>query len=99
MANRLNQKITVYTLHHTWYGRLLAAVAGALLLLLAIFFFTFFIIIFALLAMVTTVYIFLFGRRHEKTTPPNIIEVEYLISSPEDELEDLHRKKDNDPQS
>lgn len=95
MTNQMNQKITFYTLPQTWYGRLLAAVVGALLLLLAIFFFTFFIIIFVLSAVVMTIYVFLFGRKQEKTTTPNMIQVEYLFTDAKDESEDLEGQKDN----
>ena len=95
MTQKLDQNITIYTLPQTWYGRFLAAVVGALLFFLAIFFFTFFIIIFALLAIVATVYLFLFGRKQEKTTPSNIIQVEYFLSKHADNSDDLDQRKDD----
>jgi len=97
MTNRMNQNIRIYTLPQTWYGRLLAAVVGVVLLLLAIFFFTFFIIIFAISAIVMTIYIFLFGKKYEKTTSANMIQVEYFLDDPQDESEVSDHKKDKSP--
>ena len=83
-----NQKIKIYTLPQTWYGRLLATVVGALLLLLGIFFFTLFFVIFAILAIVFTIYISFSGRKPEKTASPNIIRIEYYHDNSEDEPSD-----------
>lgn len=87
----------IYTLPQTWYGRLLAAVVGVLLLLLAIFFFTFFLIIFALAAIAMTIYVFLFGRKYEKTTSADMIQVEYFLDDLQDESEILDNKKNKSP--
>lgn len=97
MANRMNQKVRIYTLPQTWYGRLLGAVVGVVLLLLAIFFFTFFIIVFALSAIVMTIYIFLFGKKYEKTTSADMIQVEYILDDPPEESEVLDSQKDKSP--
>lgn len=86
-----NQKIRIYTLPQTWYGRLLATVVGALVLLLGIFFFTLFLVIFALLAIVFTIYISFAGRKPEKTMSPNIIRIEYSHDNNEDEPSDPSR--------
>jgi predicted membrane protein len=85
MAKEPDLNVKFFIVPQTWYGRLFAAVAGALLFLLLIFFFTLFLIVFVLLAIVVTIYIFLFGRKFEKTTSPNIIQVEYFLASPEEE--------------
>ena len=94
MTNGMNQKVRIYTLPQTWYGRLLAAVVGVVLLLLAIFFFTFFIIVFALAAIITTIYVFLFGRKYEKTTSGDMIQVEYFFDDSQDESDVSDRQKD-----
>jgi glucan phosphoethanolaminetransferase (alkaline phosphatase superfamily) len=93
----MNQKIRIYTLPQTWYGRLLTAVVGVVLLVLAIFFFTFFIIVFAISAIIMTIYIFLFGKKYEETTSEDMIKVEYFLNDIKDESEELHSKKDNSP--
>mgnify|MGYP005848663031 CR=1 FL=1 len=100
MSSGPHQRIKIYTLPQTWYGRLLGAVVGAVLLLLAIFFFTFFIIIFAVVAIAATVYLFLFGRKYEGPTSPDkirpdIIRVEYLPDNSEDESGNVNFKKDD----
>ena len=92
MTNGMNQKVRIYTLPQTWYGRLLAAVVGVVLLLLAIFFFTFFIIVFALAAIITTIYVSLFGRKYGKTTTSNMIQVEYLLDDDESEVHDRQER-------
>jgi uncharacterized membrane protein YdbT with pleckstrin-like domain len=97
MANRMNQNIRFYTLPQTWYGRLLAAVVGVVLLLLAIFFFTFFIIVFALSAIIMTIYVFLFGKKYEKTASGNMIQVEYIFDDAPEESEALDGQKDKSP--
>ena len=97
MTNRMNQNIRFYTLPQTWYGRLLAAVVGVVLLLLAIFFFTFFIIVFALSAIVMTIYVFLFGKKYEKTSSANMIQVEYILDDPPEKSEALDSQKDKSP--
>ena len=97
MTNGMNQRVRIYTLPQTWYGRLLAAVVGVVLLLLAIFFFTFFIIIFALAAIITTIYVFLFGRKYEKSTSADMIQVEYFLDDSQDESEVLDSKKKKSP--
>jgi predicted membrane protein len=97
MINRMNERVRIYTLPQTWYGRLLAAVVGVLLLLLAIFFFTFFLIIFALAAIAMTIYVFLFGRKYEKTTSADMIQVEYFLDDLQDESEILDNKKNKSP--
>jgi membrane protein implicated in regulation of membrane protease activity len=97
MTNRMNQKVRIYTLPQTWYGRLLAAVVGVLLIVLAIFFFTFFIIVFALLAIIMTIYVFLFGKKYEKAKSEDMIQVEYFLNDIKDESEDLHQQKDKSP--
>ncbi|MEJ2069375.1 MAG: hypothetical protein P8X49_02000 [Syntrophobacterales bacterium] len=93
----MNERVRIYTLPQTWYGRLLAAVVGVLLLLLAIFFFTFFLIIFALAAIAMTIYVFLFGRKYEKTTSADMIQVEYFLDDLQDESEILDNKKNKSP--
>ena len=97
MTNGMNQRVRIYTLPQTWYGRLLAAVVGVVLLLLAIFFFTFFIIVFALTAIVMTVYVFLFGKKYEETTSADMIRVEYFLDDPQGESDTLDNKKDKSP--
>jgi hypothetical protein len=77
---------------------LLAAVVGVVLLLLAIFFFTFFIIVFALSAIVMTIYVFLFGKKYEKTTPANMIQVEYILDDPQEESVAVDSQKDKLPE-
>jgi uncharacterized membrane protein YgaE (UPF0421/DUF939 family) len=94
MTNGMNQKVRIYTFPQTWYGRLLAAVVGVVLLLLAIFFFTFFIIVFALAAIITTIYVFLFGRKYNKTTSADMIQVEYFLDDSQEESEVHDRKND-----
>jgi len=97
MAQDPNQIVKFYIMPQTWYGRLLAAVVGVLLLLVGIFFFTLFLIIFGILAIITTIYLFLFGRKPEKTTPMDIIQIEYLLANPQDEPRDLDQPKEKLP--
>ena len=93
----MNQNIRFYTLPQTWYGRLLAAMVGVVLLVLAIFFFTFFIIVFVLSAIVMTIYVFLFGKKYEKTTSTDMIQVEYILDDPQEESEAVDSQKDKSP--
>jgi hypothetical protein len=81
-------KIRIYTLPHTWYGRLLATVVGVLLLVLGIFFFTIFLVIFGLLAIFLSIYVFFSGPKPEKSTSPNVIQIEYSLDNSQDEPSD-----------
>lgn len=92
-----NRQVNFYIVPQTWYGRLIATVVGAVLFILLIFFFTFFLIIFGLIAIITTIYIFFFGRKPEKASSTDIIQVEYLLANPQDEAKVLDQHKEKIP--